>query len=119
VNEYTLLPDLPAPMRRYHVTVTLPRPEGEEPQLPPGGQAVLALTAVAIAAEGLLTASTGTQSVVSMIVELPSVADALEAGVAVARVLQGGDGMTSVTAEPVATSRLSESLRARRGILSL
>lgn len=101
MNEYTLLPDLPCPMRRYHVTVTLPRPEGEESLLPAGGQAVIQLTAAAIAAEGLLTASTGTQSVVSMIVELRSVADALEAGVAVARFLHGGDGMTSVTAEPV------------------
>lgn len=99
-------------MRRYHVTVTLPRPDGEEPPLPAGGQAVLALTAAAIAAEGLLTASTGTQSVVSMIVELPSVADALEAGVAVARILRGSDGMTSVTAEPVAASRLPGSSRA-------
>jgi hypothetical protein len=41
------------------------------------------------------------QSVVSMIVELPSVADALEVGVAVARALHGGDGMASVVAEPV------------------
>jgi hypothetical protein len=55
-------------------------------------------------AEGLLTAWTCTKSVVSMVVELPSVADALEAGVAVARALQSGDGMASVTAEPVVPS---------------
>jgi hypothetical protein len=42
------------------------------------------------------------QLVVSMIVELPSTADALAAGVAVARVLKGGDGMASVTVEPIA-----------------
>jgi len=102
VSEYTLLPDLPYPMRRYQVTVTLSRPDRDEPVPQPIGQVLLELTAAAIAAEGLLTASAGTQSVVSMIVELPSVADALEAGVAVARVLHGGDGMASVTAEPVA-----------------
>jgi len=102
VNEYTLLPDLPTPVRRYHVTVMLPRPDGDEPLSPGGGQALIQLTAAAIAAQGLLTASTCAQSVVSMIVELPSVADALEAGVAVARLLHGGHGMASVTAEPVA-----------------
>jgi hypothetical protein len=83
-----------------HVTVTLPRPHGDEALAPAGGQAVIELTAAAIAAEGLLTAWTCTKSVVSMIVERPSVADALEVGVAVARALHGGDGMTSVTAEP-------------------
>jgi hypothetical protein len=103
VNEYTLLPDLPSPMRRYHVTVTLPRPDGDEPLTPPEGQALIVLTAAAIAARGLLTASAGAQSVVSMVVEQPSVADALEAGVAVARFLASGDGMASVTAEPVAS----------------
>jgi hypothetical protein len=103
VNEYTLLPDLPSPMRRYHVTVTLPQPDGDEPLSPPGDQALLVLTAAAIAARGLLTASTCAQSVVTMVVELPSVADALEAGVAVARVLHAGDGMASVIAEPVAS----------------
>jgi hypothetical protein len=103
VNEYTLLPDLPSPMRRYHVTVALPRPDGDEALPQPAGHALLTLTAAAIAAQGLLTASTCAQSVVSMVVELPCVADALEAGVAVARVLQGGDGMASVTAEPIAT----------------
>jgi hypothetical protein len=110
VNEYTLLPDLPSPMRRYHVTVTLPQADGDaddddEVLSPPGGRAVIQLTAAVIAADGLLTASACAQSVVSMIVELPSVADALQAGVAVARVLQRGDGMASVIAEPVATRR--------------
>jgi hypothetical protein len=104
VNEYTLLPDLPCPMRRYRVTVTLPRPDGDESLLPPGSQAVLELTAAATAAEGLLTAWTCTHSVVSMIVEQRSLIDALETGVAVARALQSGDGTASVTAEPVTTS---------------
>ena len=72
--------------------------------MPPEDQAVIELTAAAILAEGLLTAWTCTNSVVSMVVELPSVADALEAGVAVARVLQGGDGTATVTAEPLAPS---------------
>jgi hypothetical protein len=104
VNEDTLLPDLPCSMRRYLVTVTLPQLYGDEPLMPPEGQAAIELTAAAIAAEGLLTAWTCTRSVVSMIVEVPSVADALEVGVAVARALHGGDGMASVTAEPVAPS---------------
>jgi hypothetical protein len=42
-----------------------------------------------------------------MIVELPAVTDALEVGVVVARALQGGDGMASVTVEPVASSSLA------------
>jgi hypothetical protein len=102
VNEYTLLTDLPISIRRYHVTVTLPRPDRDEALVPSEGQAVIELTAAGILAEGLLAARTGTTSVVSMVVEQPSVTDALEAGLAVARVLQGGDGMASVTAEPLA-----------------
>jgi len=77
------------------------RPDGNEPLLPPGGQAAAELAGGGKAAEGLLTAATSTHSVVSMIVELPSTADALAAGVAVARLLQGSDGMASVRAEPV------------------
>jgi hypothetical protein len=96
--------------------VTLPEADGDADDddavlWPPGGRAVLQLTAAVIAADGLLTASTCAQSVVSMIVELPSVADALQAGVAVARVLQRGDGLASVIAEPVATSRPSRRCR--------
>ena len=86
------------------MTVTLPRPDRNEALVPPEGQAVVELTAAAILAEGLLTAWTCTKSVLSMVVELPSVADALDAGVAVARALQSGDGVASVTAEPVAPS---------------
>lgn len=104
VNEYTLLPELPRSMRRYHVTVTLPRPDGDEALVAPEGQAVIELTAAAILVEGLLTVWTYPRSVVSMIVELPSVADALQAGVAVARALPAGHGMASVTAEPVGKS---------------
>jgi len=71
VSEYTL-PEVPRPRRRYEVTVTLPRPAGVEALVPPGGQAAVDITAAAIAAEGLLTAWTCRQSVVSMIVDLPS-----------------------------------------------
>lgn len=45
VNEYTLLPDLPGSKRSYQVTVTLPRPDGDEALLPPEGQAVIELAA--------------------------------------------------------------------------
>ena len=62
------------------------------------------LATAAIAAEELLTAWTYMQSIVSMIVQSPSMADALAAGVAVARALKGDNGMASVTAEPVATA---------------
>jgi hypothetical protein len=102
VSEYTLLPDVPRPLRRYEVTVTIQRPDANEALPPPGGQVAAELAAAVIAAEGLLTAWTSTHSVVSMVVELPSTADALAAGVAVARLLQGGDGIASVKAEPVA-----------------
>ena len=102
VSEYTL-PEVPRPRRRYEVTVTLPRPTGVEALLPPGGQAAVDMAAAAIAAEGLLTAWTCRQSVVSMIVDLPSMADALAAGAQMARVLGSGDGLASVTAQPIAT----------------
>ena len=101
VSEYTLLPDVPCPLRRYQVTVTLPRQDQDEAVLPPGGRAAVEMAAAA-EAHGLVTVWTCAQLVVSMIVELPSMADALAAGVAVARVLKGGDGMGSVTVEPIA-----------------
>jgi hypothetical protein len=101
VSEYTL-PEVPRPRRRYEVTVTLPRPTDVDALLP-GGQAAVDIAAAAIAAEGLLTDWTCRQSVVSMIVDLPSMADALAAGAQVARVLGSGDGLASVTAQPIAT----------------
>jgi hypothetical protein len=102
VSEYTL-PEVPRPWRRYEVTVTLPRPSGVEALLPPDGQAAVDMAAAAIAAEGLLTAWTCRQSVVSMIGDLPSMADALAAGARVAGVLGSGEGLASVTAQPIAT----------------
>ncbi len=107
MNEYTLLPDIPSPARRYLVTVMLRRSDGNEALLSAGGQAVAELAAAAVVAEGLVTAWTCTQSLVSMIVDLPCTADALSAGVALARVLGGGDGTASVTAEPVASDSLA------------
>jgi hypothetical protein len=83
------------------VTVTLPRSD-EEDALLSGGH-VAELAAAAVVAEGLVTAWTCTQSVVSLIVESTTMADALAAGVALARVLGGGDGFASITAEPVAS----------------
>lgn len=85
------------------MTVTLPRPSKAEALLPPGGQAAVDMAAAAVAAEGLLTAWTSRLSVVSMIVDLPSMADALAADAQVARVLGSGDGLASVTAKPIAT----------------
>lgn len=100
VSEYTLLPDVPHPRQRFQVTVTLPRLAGDEVSLPAGTQAVAELAAAAVAAEGLLTAWASAQAIVSMIVELPSQADALAAGLAVAKALGCGHGAASVTVEP-------------------
>lgn len=102
VSEYTLA-EGPSPRRRYEVTVTMPRSPGVDALLPPGGQVAVELAAATIAAEKLLTAWTCMQSVVSMIVDLPSMADALVAGARVARALGSGDGLASVTAQPVTT----------------
>ena len=49
VNKYTLLPDLPRSIRRYHVTVMLPRPNGDEALVPHEGQAAIEVAAAAIA----------------------------------------------------------------------
>lgn len=107
MSEYTLLPDIPCPLRRYLVTVTLRRSDADDALLSAGGQAVAELAAAAVVADGLVTAWTCTQSLVSLVVDLPCTADALAAGVALARVLGGPDGTASVTAEPVASDALA------------
>jgi hypothetical protein len=94
-------------LRRYLVTVTLRRSDGDVEALLGGGQVFAELAAAAVVADGLVTAWTCTQSVVSMVVELPCTADALAAGVGLARVLGGADGIASVTAEPVASDSLA------------
>jgi hypothetical protein len=106
VSEYTLLPDVPCPLRRYLVTVTLRRSDGDDVLLSADAQAVTELAAAAVVADGLVTAWTCTQSVVSLVVELPCTADALAAGVALARVLGNTAGIASVTAEPVTADSL-------------
>lgn len=107
MSEYTLLPDIPCPTRRYLVTVMLRRSDGDDGLLSAGGQAIAELATAAVVADGLVTAWSGTQSLVSMVVELPCTADALAAGVALARVLGGGDAAASVSAEPVASDSLA------------
>lgn len=102
-----LLPDVPSPPRRYLVTITLRRSDLDADLSSAGVQAVAELAAAAVVANGLVTAWTCTQSLVSMIVELPCTADALAAGVALARVVGGADGTASVTAEPVASDSLA------------
>ncbi len=94
----SLLPDLPRPLCQYEVTVSVPRGDGDEDEvlLPPGGRAVVELAAAAVAADGW----TG-QAVVSMLVDVPSECGALAAGMAVARVLDTGNGAVSVTADSV------------------
>lgn len=99
----TLLPDVPRPPRRYQVTVTLPRPDGDDGPLLAVVQAIAELTAAAVAAQGLLTAWTSAQAVLSMVVEALCQADALAAGVEVVRAL-GGELGASVEAEPVPAS---------------
>ena len=104
-DDVTLLPDLPRPSRRYEVTVIVPRrPDGdcEEESLPPGGHAMLQLAAAALAGEGVVSAWTCSRTIVAMLVDAVCWGDALDAGVAVARSLSGGDGAVTVTAEPFA-----------------
>jgi hypothetical protein len=100
----SLLPDVPRPLRRYTVTVTAPRPDGDgdDALLPPGGHAMVQLVAAAVAADGLVPARTCSETMVSMMVKACRIGDALETGLAVARVLDSGDGTVSVTAEPAA-----------------
>jgi hypothetical protein len=74
VSELAPTAQCPLPLRTFQVTVTLPRPDGDHELFPPGGQAAVELAAAAIGAGGLLTAWTGTQSTISMTVELRSVA---------------------------------------------
>lgn len=107
VSEYMLLPDVPSPPRRYLVTITLRRSDLDADLSSAGVQAVAELAAAAVVANGLVTAWTCTQSLVSMIVELPCTADALAAGVALAREVGAADGTASVTAEPVASDSLA------------
>lgn len=96
-----LFPDLPRPLRRYTVTVIVQRDDADAALVPPGGHAVLELAAAAVAAAGVQSVWTCSQTVLSMLLDAESKGAALDAGVAVARVLGGGDGAVTVTAEPV------------------
>ena len=85
---------------RHTVTVTLPRPAGDDVLVPPGAQAIAERAAAVVTAHGLMTAWTSQQAVLSMVVEVPRQADALSAGWAVARAL-GVARDATVEAEPV------------------
>ena len=99
MSQYILSADAPRPLRRFTVTVTLPRPDGEDVLMPPGAQAAAERAAAAVAADGLLTAWTSARAVLSMVIEAPCQADALTAGAAVVRAL-GGERGAAVKAEP-------------------
>lgn len=101
VDEYTL-PEVLWPSRQYEVTVTLPRPEDEDVLRPPNGQATAELAAAMVAANGLLTAWTSRKAVLSMVVTSRCQADALSAGVEVARAL-GAERGACVEVEPLHT----------------
>ncbi len=91
-----LLPDVPRPVVRYQVKVTLVRAaEGCDPG---EDRALAELAAAALCAEGLLGVWSGTQAVLSMVLEAEDDASALAAGVAVVRALGGARG-ASVSAE--------------------
>ena len=92
MSQYILSADAPRPLRRFTVTVTLPRPDGEDVLMPPGAQAAAERAAAAVAADGLLTAWTSARAVLSMVIVAPCQADALTAGAAVARALVGERG---------------------------
>lgn len=91
-----LLPDVPRPKCRYEVKVTLAR--AAEGCTPAEGQALAELAAAALCAEGLIGAWSGTQAVLSMVLDAVDDAAALAAGVAVVRALGGARG-ASVSAE--------------------
>lgn len=91
-----LLPDVPRPVVRYQVKVTLVRAaEGCDP----GEDRMLAeLAASALSAEGLLGVWSATQTVLSLLLDAEDDASALAAGNAVVRALGGARG-ASVSVE--------------------
>ena len=96
-GDFTLF-DLPRPLLRYQVTVTLSR---EAAGCDPGqDHAVAELAVTALCAENLLTAWSSGQSVISMLLDAEDDASALAAGTAVVRALGGSRG-ASVSAERV------------------
>lgn len=103
----SLFPALPKPPRRFTVTVTLSRGR-DDSLLPSGAHALAELAAAAVAAEGLVTAWTSSQSVLYMVLEASCAADALDAGAVVARTIGGADGAVSVAAEPVPATGTGE-----------
>lgn len=93
--------DLPRPLLRYQVTVTLSR---EAAGCDPGqDHAAAELAVTALCAEGLLTAWSSGRSVISMLLDAEDDASALAAGTAVVRALGGSRG-ASVSAERVTAS---------------
>ena len=99
MSEEDLLPDVPRPPRRYRVTVTLARTDGETwPAALSYGLAELA--AAAVVADGLRLAGVDSATTLWLVVDLPCRADALAAGVAVARAM-GGEGAASVQVDPM------------------
>ena len=100
-GDFTLF-DLPRPLLRYQVTVTLTR---DAAGCDPGqDHAVAELAVTALCAEGLLTAWSSGQSVLSMLLDAEDDAAALAAGTAVVRALGGSRG-ASVAAERVTAPR--------------
>lgn len=91
-----LLFDIPRPLCRYQVTVTLKREA--DGCAPDEGQAIAELAVAAVCAEGLLTAWSSEQSVFSMLLDAEDDAAALAAGVAMVRAIGGSRG-ASVSAE--------------------
>ena len=105
MTEESLLPDVPRPPRRYKVTVTLTR-TGDE-ILPPALSCGLAeLAAAAVVADGLRLAGVDSATTLWLVVDLPCRADALSAGVAVARAM-GGEGAASVQVDPMPAPQLT------------
>src|ERR1700733_13216031 len=81
-------------LRRYRVTVALPRPAGDGGLVPPGAQVLAEAAAAAVAAEDLMTAWTAGKTLLSITVGSQCRSGALSAGWAVARALGGTDGAT-------------------------
>lgn len=94
-----LFPDLPKTRtHRWKVEILLNRDGGDA--TPDEDQAIAELAAVIMLARGLVTGWTSRQSLITIIVDAASAADALEVGAAVVRALDGGRQGARIEVEP-------------------
>lgn len=94
-----LFPDLPkAGVSRWRVEILLNRDGGDA--VPDEDQAIAELAAVIMYARGLVTGWMSQKSLLTIIVDAASAAEAIEAGAALVRALGGGRAGARVEVEP-------------------